>query len=382
MNIRKILSVAFVFVIAVGSVFAGGSQDDGDGEGQTSEPILIGVAGPHSGDLSPYGLPTINAAELVVEQINAAGGVLGRPIELVIEDDQCAPEVAANTAAKLVSDGVVAVIGHICSGATGTALAVYSETDILAISPSATNPDLAEYENFFRTIAPDDAQARLQVDFVVEELGLTQIALLHDRGDYGKGLSDYAQAYLNEVDEADVVLYDGVTVGAVDYSAIINRVQAEGAEVVIWGGYHPEASKLVEQMRSQGMDDVVFVGGDGIKGNAIVDLIGETSEGVYATGARETGDNPLAAEYTELHIDEYGSEPGDFFMEAVSAALALFNAIEVAGSTDYDAVIEALRNSSVQTPVGEISFDADGNATGVGFAVFQVQDGTYVEVAQ
>ncbi len=380
MNIRKIFAVAFVFAIAVGSVFAGGGQED-DG-GQAAEPILIGVAGPHSGDLSPYGLPTVNAVELVVEEINAAGGVLGRPIELVIEDDQCAPEVAANTAAKLVSDGVVAVIGHICSGATGTALAVYSETDILAISPSATNPGLAEYENFFRTIAPDDAQARLQVDYVVDELGLTQIALLHDRGDYGKGLSDFAQAYLQEVDDADVVLYDGVTVGAVDYSAIINRVRAEGAEVVIWGGYHPEASKLVEQMRSQGMDDVVFVGGDGIKGNAIVDLIGDSAEGVYATGARETGDNPLAAEYTERHIEVYGSGPGDFFMEAVSAALALFNAIEVAGSTNNDDIINALRSSAVQTPVGEISFDQDGNATGVGFAVFQVQNGEYVEVAQ
>jgi branched-chain amino acid transport system substrate-binding protein len=369
MRSRNLLIIALALILVGGFAFAEGQSEGGA--------IKIGVAGPHSGDLSPFGLPTINAVELVTEKINAEGGVLGRQVELIIEDDTCTPEVAVNTAAKLVSDGVVAVIGHICSGATYSALPIYLESDIIAISPSATNPGLREYENFFRTIGADDAQGPTQVDFVVDELGLTKIALLHDKGDYGKGLADYALAALEDRG-MEPVLYEGITVGAVDYSAIINRVAADGAEVVLWGGYHPEASKLVDQMRSRGLD-IVFMGADGIYGDAIIDLAGDAAEGVYASGPTLPS-GALAEEYRELHVEEYGTEPGDFFMQAVSATLALYNAIEAAGSTDYDAVRAALMSETVNTPYGMMSFDENGDATGVGFSVYQVQNGEYVSV--
>lgn len=373
MRMRSILALGIIGVVAGFALISCGG-----GEADT---IKIGVAGAHSGDLASYGLPTVNAAELVVEEINANGGIDGKTVELVIEDDQCLPEVAANTAAKLVSEEVVAVIGHICSGATNTALPIYLEEELVAISPSATNPGLAEFENFFRTIAPDDAQSALQVEFVVEELGLTQVAVLHDKGDYGKGLADFALGYLEEKDGVDVLLYEGVTVGAVDYSAIINRIDAEGAEIVIWGGYHPEASKLVDQMRSRGMD-TLFIGGDGIMDETFVNVAGEAAEGVYATSAKSTEGNTLAEEYTENHIEKYDSEPGPFFQEGVSAAIALLNAIDAAESTEYQAIIDALQSEYVDTPVGNISFDEDGNAIGVGFAIYQVQDGAYVQVGE
>jgi branched-chain amino acid transport system substrate-binding protein len=368
------LRVAIVALLVL--FVAGFAFGNGQGEGDT---IKIGVAGAHSGDLASYGLPTVHAAELVVDVYNENGGVNGRMVELVIADDQCDNAIAANAAAKLVSDGVVAVIGHICSGATNTALPIYLEEDIVAISPSATNPGLTEYANFFRTIAPDDAQGALQANYVVEEIGAQRVAVLHDKGDYGKGLADFALAVLEE-SGAEVVLYEGVTVGAVDYSAIINRIDAEDAEAVIWGGYHPEASKLIDQMTSRGMD-IAFIGGDGIKDDEFINVAGEASEGVYATGARSTEGNTLAAEYVQMHIDEYGEEPGPFFQEGVSATIALLNAIEVADSTETDAIIAALQNNSVETPVGSISFDSVGDATGVGFAVYQVQDQSYVQVS-
>jgi len=368
MRFRTLMAIAVALLVVAGASFGMSTAED---------TIKIGVAGPHSGDLSPYGLPTINAVELVVEKVNAAGGVLGRQIELIIEDDTCAPEVAANTAAKLVSDGVVAVIGHICSGATNTAMPIYLESDILAISPSATNPSLRDFENFFRTIGADDEQAPSQVTYVVDELGLTKIAILHDKGDYGKGLADVALATL-EARGIEPLLFDGITVGAVDYSAIINRVAAEGAEIVIWGGYHPEASKLVDQMRSAGVT-VDFIGADGIYGDAIIDLAGQAAEGVYASGPSQ-GTGALAEEYTELHVETYGTEPGDFFFQAVAATLALVNAIEVAGSTDYDAVTAALRSEMVDSPLGMVGFDANGDAVGTGFSIYQVQGQEYVQV--
>lgn len=372
----KILMVA-ALVVAFGLLLAGCGSEEEAGA------IKIGVAGAHSGDLASYGLPTVNAAELVAEMVNEDGGVLGRQIELVVEDDQCQPEIATNTASKLVGDEVVAVIGHICSGATRSALGIYTGEEIVTISPSATNPGLTksgEFPTFFRTIAPDDAQGELQAQFVAEDLGVTSVAILHDGGDYGKGLADFSQASLEaNYPGVEIVLYEGVTVGAVDYSAIINRVGASGAEAVIFGGYHPEASKLVGQMRTQGIE-IPFVSGDGVKDESFIEVAGESAEGVYATGPKDTAGNPVAEAAREAHIEKYGEEPGPFFMNAYSAALAIVNAIEAAESTEPAAIMEALRSENVDTPVGSISFDQAGDAIGVGFAIYQVQDGVYVEL--
>jgi branched-chain amino acid transport system substrate-binding protein len=348
---------------------------------QEQEAIKIGVAGAHSGDLASYGLPTVNAAELVVEQVNENGGVLGRQVELVVEDDQCLPEVAANTAAKLVGENVVAVIGHICSGATRAALGTYLESEIVAISPSATNPPLTksgEYPNFFRTIAPDDAQGQLQAAYAVNELGFERYAVLHDRGDYGKGLAEFAQGFLED-EGADIAMFEGITAGAVDYSAIINRINAADVDAVVFGGYHPEASKLVGQMRQQGME-VAFISGDGVKDDTFIQVAGDDAEGVFATGAIDTTQNPIAVEATEAHQEKYGADPGPFFLNGYAATLALLNAIEAAGSTDYEEITAALRSESVETPLGNISFDERGDAEGVGFSMYQVQNGRYVEL--
>ena len=344
--------------------------------------IKIGVAGAHSGDLASYGIPSIKAAELVVDEWNANGGVLGRQIELVVEDDQCKPEVATNTAAKLVGEEVVAVIGHICSGATKSALGIYKDSDIICISPSATNPPLTQsgdYPNFYRTIAPDDAQARLEVDFATKELGFTKLAVLHDKGDYGKGLAEFAKAMIESDGIADIVLYEGITVGAVDYSAVINKIKNSGAEAVIFGGYHPEASKLVGQMRKKGMD-TVFISDDGVKDDTFIKVAGEYAEGVYATGPKDTSSNPMTQAANKAHQDKYGEDPGAFFLNAYAATTAILNAIDKAGSTEYDAIGKALKSNYVETTLGNISFDEKGDAIGVGFSVFQVQNGAYVEI--
>ena len=155
------------------------------------------MAGPQSGDLASYGIPSARAAELVVREVNATGGVLGRQVKLLVEDDVCKPEIAANTAGKLVSDKADVVLGHICSGAAKAALGIYRDAGVIAMSPSATNPELTQsgqYPNFYRTIAPDDAQARIEVDFALDTLKAKKIAILHDKQDYGRGLAEFAKS--------------------------------------------------------------------------------------------------------------------------------------------------------------------------------------------
>ena len=347
-----------------------------------ADTIKLGVAGPHSGDLASYGIPTIKAAELVVKDINAKGGVLGKQVELLVEDDVCKPEVATNTATKLVSEGVHVVLGHICSGATKAALGIYKDSNIPVMSPSATNPALTQsgdYPNFFRTIASDDAQARLEVDFALDVLKLKKIAVLHDKGDYGKGLAEFAKDFLEEDPRAEVVFYEGITPGAVDYTAVVQKIKQSGAEAVIFGGYHPEASKIVSQMRKKRMD-TIFISDDGVKDDTFIKVAQKYAEGVYATGPMDVSSNPMAIAANEAHKKAYGADPGAFYLNAYSAALALLNAIEQAGSTDYAAVTNALRTKDVETPLGKIRFDDRGDAIGVGFSMYQVKDGAYVEL--
>ena len=347
-------------------------------------PVKIGVAGALSGDLASYGQPAARAAELVAEHINAKGGINGAKVELQIEDDVCKPEVAANTAAKLVSAGVKLVIGHICSSATKAALPVYTDADVIVMSPSATDSDLTEsgkYPNFYRTIAPNNAQAKTIVDFAVDLLQdepMKKIAIIHDKGDYGKGLAEDAREIIRQGALAQVVLFEGITPGAVDYSAVVQKIKRTRADAVIFGGYHPEASKIITQMRRKGMK-TLFISDDGVKDDTFIKIAGKYAEGVYATGPADVSSNPVTKQYRQAYASKYGGEPGPFFDNAVAAAIALTNAVEKAGSTDADKVADVLHNQIAVTPFGEIRFDQHGDATGVGYTMYMVKDGKFAQ---
>ncbi len=347
-----------------------------------ADTIKLGVAGPHTGDLAPYGLPSKDAAEMVVAEINAKGGINGKKVELMVADDQCKPEIATNVATKLVSEGVNIVIGHVCSGATKAAMGIYKGAKIIAISPSATNPPLTkggEYPNFYRTIAPDDDQAMLAAAFATDKLNAKKVAVLHDKGDYGKGFADFAKAAIEKGGKAKVVMYEGIQPGAMDYSAVIQKLNKEGADALIFGGYHPEASKLLSLMNKKKIK-VPFIGPDGIKGDGFLKIAGKDAEGVYATGPMDVSKFPLNTKAREDYKAKYGKEPGTFFDQAYAATLAALNAVKVAGGTDYEALGKALKSSQVDTTVGKIKFNAKGDAEGVGFSVYQVKNGVFTEV--
>ncbi len=371
--VRRLLATAVAGVFALFALA---------GTAAAQETVKFGVAGAHSGDLASYGISGLRGVEQAVKEINAKGGVMGKQIQIVPEDDECKPEKATNAANKLLSEKVPLVIGHICSGATKSAMGIYKDAKILAMSPSATNPDLTQsgnYPNFFRTIASDDAQAKLEVEFALNTLKFTKIAVLHDKGDYGKGLAEFAKKFLEASGKAKVVLYEGITPGAVDYSAVIQKIKKSGAEAVIYGGYHPEAAKLVMGMRKKKMN-TVFISDDGVKDDTFIKVAKEYAEGVYATGPKDTSQNPMTVAAVEAHKAEYKADPGAFYLNAYAATLALANAINKAGSTDYDALSKTLRAEYVETPIGKISFDERGDAIGVGFSVYQVQKGVYVEL--
>ncbi|MBN1637279.1 MAG: branched-chain amino acid ABC transporter substrate-binding protein, partial [Deltaproteobacteria bacterium] len=272
-------------------------------------------------------------------------------------------------------------MGHICSGATKAALGIYKEAKIVTMSPSATNVDLTksgEYPNFFRTISADDAQAALQVDFAINKFNVKKVAILHDKGDYGKGIAEFVKDFF-EKKGVEVALFEGITPGAVGYPAVVQKIKRSGAEAVVYGGYHPEAAKIVGEMRKKKMD-TIFISDDGVRDETFIKVAGEYAEGVYATGPIDTSKSAAAIAAVEHHKKVYGEEPGAFYPNAYAATLCLLGAVEKAGSTDYDAVVKALTTEWFDTPLGRISFDERGDAKGIGFSMYQVQNGVYVEI--
>ena len=368
---KRMLSILAAFALAAGLASNASAVDT----------IKIGVAGAHSGDLASYGIPTMKAALLVAQDINEQGGINGAKIEILAEDDVCKPEVATNTATKLVSENVHVVIGHICSGATKAALPIYRDANIIVMSPSATNPDLTQsgdYPNFYRTIASDDAQARTLVDFATDVLKIKKAAVIHDKGDYGKGLAEFIKSFLEQDGKVEVVLFEGVTPGAVDYSAVVGKIRRSGAEAVLYGGYHPEASKIVGQMRKKRMK-TKFLAPDGVKDDTFINVTGKNAEGVYASGPADVSTNPLTKKFRDKFMASEGTEPGAFFDNGVTAALALTNAIAIAG-TDTAAIAKVLHTETADTPFGAVKFDKSGEPIGIGFVVYEVKDGKFVQV--
>ena len=345
-----------------------------------AQSIKLAVAVPTSGDFTAYGQPAVNAAKAVAADINAAGGIMGMQVEVVALDDQCKPELAINAANRAVSDKVQAVIGHICSGATKAALPIYMEAKLPVVSSASTSPDLTrsgDYPNFFRTIAPGDDQSRAGVELAVNKLGLTKIAVINDKGDYGKSYADFAKEFVEQSGKAQVVLFEGITVGAVDYSAIIQKIRASGAQGVIFGGYHPEASKLVQQMRKKRLN-IPFIGPDSIMSPEFIELAGKDIAGVYATSGKDLSALPAYQKAAAQHHKLYGEKIGLFYMEAYAGAQALLHAMRASASLDGTKIMHALRTEYVDTPLGRIKFDAKGDAEGVGYGIYTVKDGKYI----
>ena len=256
--------------------------------------IKIATAGPMTGQYASFGEQMRRGAEMAVADINAAGGVLGQQLQLSIGDDACDPKQAVAVANKMVSDGIVFMAGHFCSGSSIPASQVYTEEGILQISPASTNPKLTEEggDNVFRVCGRDDQQGIVAGDMLADKFGKKKIAILHDKTAYGKGLADETKKQLNKrgIKEA---MYEAYTAGEKDYSAIISKMKAAGIDVFYLGGYHTEAGLMVRQAREQGYG-VQLVSGDALVTDEYWKITGDAGEGTLMTFSPDPRKNPVA----------------------------------------------------------------------------------------
>lgn len=369
-RLLKLFTASLLLLFTASPVFA---KDD---------VIRIGIIGAHTGDLAGYGIPALNAAQLVVDDFNAKGGINGKKVVMVQEDDQCRPDLSTNAASKAISDGLTIIMGHTCSGPTKAVMPLYNSQKIVVVSPSATAPDLTQsgkFPYFFRTIPSDDAQARLGVNFTLDALEAKKVALLHDKGDYGRGYAEFCREFIKEDGRAEVVFFEGITPGAVDYSSTVRKIQRSGADTLIFGGYYPEASKLISLIKANKVK-INFVSEDGVKTQSFIELAGEDAEDVYASSTADFSALEMTQKAKKDHVEKFKADPGQFFYQGYAATQALLSAVEKAGTvTDPDAIGKALRENLVDTPVGNIRFDEKGDMLGAGFSMYRVVNGEFVE---
>jgi branched-chain amino acid transport system substrate-binding protein len=332
--------------------------------------VLIGLATPLSGPVAWTGARTQEGADQAIAALNKKGGVLGERIRMIVVDDYCSGAQAVAAANKLVEAGVVAVVGHDCSGAAIPASVVYAKAGILMISTFATNPQLTErgLHDVFRTVGRDDVQGRIAADLLAERFGDKSIAILHDGLPYGKGLAEQVKKRLN-ADGMTEALFAVIEPGKPDYSDVVRKLQAMGVAVLYYAGYPPEAALIIRQAREKGYD-LQLVGGDGICTEDFGLVAGQAAaEGTLVTYVPNT----LAAHAVNSATSEAdliralaGRKATEVqsIISAYAAVQAWAQAVEKAGTVQSDAVAKALRSYKFDTVLGRIGFDEKGDVTG------------------
>jgi len=346
------------------------------GMGSAMADILISTAGPMTGQYASFGEQMRRGAEMAVEDLNAAGGVLGQKVILTIGDDACDPKQAVAVANKFVSEGVQFVAGHFCSGSSIPASQVYTEENVLQISPASTNPKLTDEggPNVYRVCGRDDQQGIVAGNFLADTYGNKKIAILHDKTAYGKGLADETKKQLNKkgVKEA---MYEAYTAGEKDYSALVSKMKGAGIDVFYLGGYHTEAGLMVRQAREQGYN-VQLVSGDALVTDEFWKITGDAGAGTLMTFSPDPRKNKMAAPVV-TKFRAVGYEPEGYTLYTYGAIQAWAQAVNAAGSTDTDKVTKALNSGQFETVLGKIGFDGKGDVTAPGYVWYEWKDGTY-----
>lgn len=329
--------------------------------------IKIGSIGPLTGDQQAIGVDEKNGVQLAVNEANAAGFTAGGKsytLQVDAKDDQHDPQLAVTGAQQLVDDKAVAVVGHLNSGASIPASAIYHDHGITQISPSATNPKLTHqgFNNVFRVVGQDISQGKADADFMVKTLGCKKVGIVDDKTAYGQGLADYVNNGVT-ADGATVVGREHTTDKDTDFTAQLTSLKGKSPDIIFFGGIYPQGGPMAAQIKKLGMTNVPLVGGDGIHSGKFLDLAGDNKDGNYASDAGP--DNTLIAGFADFNSRykaAFGQDVVQYAPEAYDAANIIINAIKTAGGPDTAKIRDAVAaTKDYKGVVQTYTFDANGD---------------------
>lgn len=353
--------------------------------GQT---IKIGMGAPMTGDNAQFGIDISQGSKVAVKD---AGKLEGFDFELVAEDDGGTPEGGAAVANKLVSDPtVVAIAGHIFSGATDAAMPIYEKVGLPMMSPSATNPALTTKGSavFNRVAFTDAAQGKFAAEYLHDKLGFTKIAVMHDGQSYGQGLAEVVEARFKELG-GEIVAKEAITPGETDYSAPLSAIAAKSPQAIYYGGYVQEAVVIVPQMAQTGLEGVVFFGCDGTYGEDFINKTGKAGEGAYAVALIPASSDAVTA-FNTTYESDFGAKAGSlspYTWNAYDSTAVLIAAVKKVAVKGDDgslyiprgALVAAVRGTKDYKGLsGTLSCNEVGECNASGPIFYIVKDGKWV----
>jgi branched-chain amino acid transport system substrate-binding protein len=362
--------------------FAAGAFAFGAGAANAQN-IPIAVVGPITGSNAALGEQMKRGAEMAVADINAKGGVLGKKLDLIEQDDACDPKQAVAAANSVVGKKVVFVAGHYCSSSSIPASAVYNEAGVLQMTPASTNPALTDdaakkgWNNVFRSCGRDDVQGGVAGKYLADHYKGRNVAIVHDKTAYGKGIADETMKAMNKAGLKET-MYEAITQGDKDFTALISKMKQAKIDVIYFGGYQTEGGLIVRQARDQGLK-TQFIGADALVTEEFWKITGPAGEGTLMTFPPDPRNVPAA----KAVVDKFkaqGYDPEGYTLYTYAAIQAFAAAADKAKSLKVDDLSKALKSMTVDTVIGPLSWDKKGDVTNPKYVFYIWKNGTYTQM--
>ena len=343
------------------------------------EPIRIGEYASITGKEASLGQSSHNGTMMAIDDLNAAGGVLGRPLLLLTEDTQSKPGESATAAKKLISrDKVVALLGEVASSRSLEAAPVAQLAKVPMISPASTNPKVTETGNYiFRTCFIDPFQGPVMAKFAREKLRAQRVALMVSNSSaYSIGLAKFFREAFT-ANGGTIVLEQKYAEGDKDFKAQLTAIKAAGVDAVFNPGYYNEGALIVLQARDLGLTLPIF-GADSWEAEALIELGGKAIEGAYLCSHYSPADpSPRVQNFVQAYKKRFGTTPDSNASLGYDSVLVLVDAIKRAGSTDRAKIRDALAaTKNFAAVTGNITIDAQRNAS-KNAVIIQVRNGKF-----
>jgi len=337
--------------------------------------IKIGVLVPTSGSEATYGQDMVNAVQIAQEELNAAGS--GNTYSFEVGDDGCDPQLSVNAATKLVSSGIAGVVGGYCSGATIPTLKIFGDAKLPFVITAANSTKLipANPGNAFMINSTGNDQVAKALE-VFKAKGVKALAIVNEGDAYSQDLASLAQKSFTEAG-GTVPSYETVNKGEQDFSAVVTKIKASGADAVFWTAYYGDGGPFIKQLREGGYTGLIIVG-DGSTSTELFTLAGDAAEGVLALSSPIADFLPGAKAFSDTYKSKFGNAPGPYAALTYDGMKLLAAAFTTAGGTDSAAVIDALQKSDYKDGIaGEITFRDDRTLARSNFIVLEGKGGAW-----
>ena len=338
--------------------------------------IIVGLAGPMTGDNATIGNQMRTGAEAAIADLNARGGVLGEKLTLVIEDDACNAKLAVPVANKMIAEKVDFLVGHFCSAVTVPASSIYADNGTVEITLSS-NPRITEqgFDGLFRIAGRDDRQGKVLAEFIAKHYAGQRAALVADRSAYAIGLAAKLRDLLREQGKVALVLDQSIDAGTKDFGPLVSGLKNAGADLVIYIGYPTEAGLIMVQASAAGLHPQ-YISTNNMSNHRVWDIAGKSAEGLAFTFLPAAELLPTAQDVVD-RLKGAGKK-ADGYTLYTYASVQLFAAAMIrAKSTQTDAVATELQRGGIPTVLGEVSFDDKGDNLLPSWRVYRWNDGGY-----